>query len=104
MGHGDVDVVGAQNQMNHYPKALSVMTSPEPGDLADPHRKRTGRADDYLDLRLARAGTSCVSSTATPTWWSTKTSACYEQFKSYLAQHQLSWRFSEVIRMLLSEE
>jgi len=103
----DVDVVGAQNLMNHYPKALSVMiVPPSLEDLADRIRKRTGRADDNLDLRLARARNELREfDRYTYLVVNENLGHAYEQFKIiFLAQHQLSWRFSEVIRMLLSEE
>lgn len=103
----DVDVVGAQALMNHYPEALSIMIIPPSiKQLAERIRKRTGRLDDNLDTRLSQAQHELqafyryryvVVNESLP--------IAYEQFKIlFLAQHQLSWRFNEVIRLLLTEE
>lgn len=102
----DLDVVGAQNLMKHYPQALSVMIVPPSLEvLADRIRNRTGRSDDNMDLRLARAQNELreyrrytylvVNESLEP---------AYEQFKTiFLAQRQLSWRFAEVMNRLLGE-
>jgi guanylate kinase len=103
----DVDVVGAQALMTHYPESLSIMIIPPTlKQLTDRIRKRTGRADDNLDVRLAQAQHELkafhryryvIVNESLP--------IAYEQFKIvFLAQHQLSWRFDEVIRMLMTEE
>ena len=103
----DVDVVGAQNLMIHYPEALSIMVvPPDIASLADRIHLRTGRADDNIQARIAQAKKELrefhhykylvVNDVL---------QQAYEQFKIiFLAQHQLSWRFQEVIRMLLTED
>jgi len=102
----DVDVVGAKNLMNHYPKALSIMiVPPSLVALADRIRKRTGRSDDNLDTRLEKARDELREfHRYNYLVVNENLNQAYEQFKIiFLAQHQLSWRFFEVIRMLLAE-
>ncbi len=103
----DVDVVGAQNLMNHYPKALSIMILPPSiSALSDRIRKRTGRADDNLDIRLTKARDELREyHRYNYLVVNEDLEHAYEQFKIiFLAQHQLSWRFLEVIRQLISEK
>ena len=102
----DVDVVGAQNLMRHYPQALSIMVIPPSLELLTERiRNRSGRADDNIELRMAQARDELREfHQYNYIVVNQNLNQAYEQFKIiFLAQHQLSWRFKEVIRLLMSE-